>query len=198
MSDSDNANKPSTDLGHEEVDRLLRLIDESHYDEVRLEVGGCKLYVRKTGASGSGQATTPPAWTDARAPNLPERGADVGTGSGDTMTSEPASSRVPETASQAQPQSSGESIPEGHVAVRSPLLGAFYRSPSPGSPPFAEPGQKVAAEDTVFLVEVMKLFNSVEAGTAGTVVKYLVGDGELVEHGQAVLLIKPHEDGGTS
>ncbi len=85
----------------------------------------------------------------------------------------------------AQPQ-----LTEGIVAVRAPMLGTFYRTPAPGERPFVEVGDKVGADDTVCLVEVMKLFQSIKAGVAGTVVKIAVENGSMVEHGQTLVLIE--------
>lgn len=70
------------------------------------------------------------------------------------------------------------------------MLGTFYRAPAPGERPFVEVGDKVGPGDTVCLVEVMKLFNSVKAGVAGTVVKITVENGSMVEHGQTLILIE--------
>jgi acetyl-CoA carboxylase biotin carboxyl carrier protein len=70
------------------------------------------------------------------------------------------------------------------------MLGTFYRASAPGEKPFVEIGDKVRPNDTVCLVEVMKLFNSIKAGVAGTVVKMLVENGAMVEHGQILLLIQ--------
>ena len=76
------------------------------------------------------------------------------------------------------------------MAVTAPMLGTFYRMPSPGEKPFVEQGDKVSPDDTVCLVEVMKLFNSVKAGMAGTVEQILVENGTLVEYGQPLILIR--------
>jgi acetyl-CoA carboxylase biotin carboxyl carrier protein len=101
-------------------------------------------------------------------------------------------SRVPQAASQdkvaATPSASAR-----RVEVKAPMLGVFYRCPEPGAPPFVEVGKAVAAQDTVALIEVMKLFNQVQAGAEGRVVEILVEDGALVEHGQALLVIEVAE-----
>jgi acetyl-CoA carboxylase biotin carboxyl carrier protein len=84
-----------------------------------------------------------------------------------------------------------EVVPEGMVAVRSPMLGTFYRAPSPGEKPFVEVGSRVTPEETVCLVEVMKLFNSIKAGVAGRVARIPVENGAMVEHAQLLILIEP-------
>ncbi len=74
--------------------------------------------------------------------------------------------------------------------IAAPNLGTFYRSPKPGSPPFVEVGQRVEPKTEVCLIEVMKLFTSVQAGIAGTVRHVAVNDGDLVEGGQALIYIE--------
>lgn len=81
--------------------------------------------------------------------------------------------------------------PEGATVVRAPYLGTFYRSPKPGSPPYVELGGSVSADSELCLVEVMKLFTAVRAGTAGKVSQVLAGDGELVAAGQPLFVITP-------
>jgi acetyl-CoA carboxylase biotin carboxyl carrier protein len=78
--------------------------------------------------------------------------------------------------------------PEGHV-VKSPMVGTFYRSPSPGAKPFVEIGQTVNAGDTLCIIEAMKLLNEIEADVAGTVKAVLVENGQPVEYGQPLFVI---------
>lgn len=146
-------------LGKEEILEILRLLDESRFDELRLEMDGVKLVLTK-GAAGAtaGIADPPPAKT----------------------------SKI-----EIQEAPAVTEVPEGLVAVRTPILGVFYRAPAPGAPPFVEVGSQVRAEDTVCLVEVMKLFNTVKAGAAGKVVRILAESGKMVEHDQVLFLIEP-------
>ena len=69
------------------------------------------------------------------------------------------------------------------------MLGTFYRSPAPGDPPFVELGKRVRADDTVCLIEVMKLFSSINAGVDGVVTRILVENGTMVEFGQMLIVI---------
>lgn len=78
--------------------------------------------------------------------------------------------------------------PEGH-AVKSPMVGSFYRSPSPGAKPFVEVGQSVRIGDTLCIIEAMKLLNEIEADKAGTVKAVLVENGQAVEYGQPLFII---------
>ncbi len=79
--------------------------------------------------------------------------------------------------------------PPGHV-VKSPMVGTFYRSPSPGAPPFIEQGAEVKPGDTLCIIEAMKLLNEIEAEVGGTVKKILVDNGQPVEYGQPLFIIE--------
>lgn len=78
--------------------------------------------------------------------------------------------------------------PEGH-AVKSPMVGTFYRSGSPGAPAFAEVGQTVKAGDTLCIIEAMKLMNEIEADASGVIKAVLVENGQPVEYGQTLFII---------
>ena len=82
-------------------------------------------------------------------------------------------------------------VPPGTTPVPAPLLGIFYRSPKPGEPPFIEAGARVEANTIVGIIEVMKLMNTVRAGVRGEVVAFAARNGELVEHGEALLFVRP-------
>jgi len=79
--------------------------------------------------------------------------------------------------------------PPGHL-VKSPMVGTFYRSPSPGAPAFIEQGSVVKPGDTLCIIEAMKLLNEIEAEVGGTVTKVLVDNGQPVEYGQPLFLIE--------
>ncbi len=93
-------------------------------------------------------------------------------------------------AATAPPAAAEESAPElvGH-AVRSPMVGTFYRSPSPGSKPFVEVGQQVSAGDTLCIIEAMKILNQIESDKTGTVKQILVENGEPVEYNEPLFII---------
>lgn len=164
-------------LTNDDIIGILKLIDESGYDDVRLEIGDTTLAVQKHGAE---QAPLRPAFPGHSAPA--QAPAPV------ARTAAPAPPHSPPATAAAPRQ---EPIPEGMVAIRSPMLGTFFRAPSPGEKPFVEVGARVGPADTVCLVEVMKLFNSVKAGAAGTVFKVLAENCAMVEHDQVLMLIKP-------
>ncbi|MDR2679068.1 MAG: acetyl-CoA carboxylase biotin carboxyl carrier protein [Zoogloeaceae bacterium] len=78
--------------------------------------------------------------------------------------------------------------PEGH-AVKSPMVGTFYRSPSPGANAFVEVGQSVKAGDTLCIIEAMKLLNEIEADVSGVIKEILVENGQPVEFGEPLFII---------
>lgn len=79
--------------------------------------------------------------------------------------------------------------PSGH-ALKAPMVGTFYRSPSPGSPSFVEIGQSVTKGQTLCIIEAMKLLNEIESDMAGTVKAILVENGQPVEYGQPLFIIE--------
>lgn len=167
-------------LTHDDVASILKIIDESPFDEVQIEMGDLKLHVKRHGNT----APLEPAEAPPKPPEEQVHGPTEAQAVSLGVT--PAHG---EQLPQAAP-TGPETLAEGLLAVRAPMLGTFYRAPAPGESPFVEVGDKVSPNDTVCLVEVMKLFNSVKAGVAGTVVKILVENGSMVEHGQVLLLIE--------
>lgn len=98
------------------------------------------------------------------------------------------------TASPAPAAREAPARPAGRrIELRSPMLGVFYRCPEPGAPPFVEVGKSVRAQDNVGIIEVMKLFNQVQAGADGRIVEILVEDAAMVEHGQLLMIIEAPE-----
>ncbi|MBW8458372.1 MAG: acetyl-CoA carboxylase biotin carboxyl carrier protein [Thiobacillus sp.] len=81
-----------------------------------------------------------------------------------------------------------DAVPEGHI-VRSPMVGTFYRAPSPGSKNFSEVGQSVNAGDTLCIIEAMKLLNEIESDQSGVIKAILVENGQPVEYGEPLFVI---------
>ncbi len=155
------------ELSHEDVKKILEIIDASeHLQELELVYGGFRLHVRR-GAAGSAVSTEErPAVQPSPKP------ADAG-------------SKPPVPAKLAVEPA----LAEGEVAIRAPMLGTFYRSPAPGDPSFVEIGKRVRADDTVCLIEVMKLFSSINAGVDGVVTRILAENGTMVEFDQMLIVI---------
>jgi acetyl-CoA carboxylase biotin carboxyl carrier protein len=81
--------------------------------------------------------------------------------------------------------------PVGTIEIKSPMVGTFYRSSNPESPSYVEEGDQVTAETAVCIVEAMKVFNEIKAEVEGTIVSILVENGQTVEYGQPMFLVKP-------
>jgi acetyl-CoA carboxylase biotin carboxyl carrier protein len=96
---------------------------------------------------------------------------------------------APADAASAAPAAEAPAAPAGHV-VKSPMVGTFYRSASPGSKPFAEIGAAIKEGDPICIVEAMKIMNEIEADMSGTVTKILVENGQAVEFGQPLFIIE--------
>jgi len=150
-------------LTAKDVAEIMRLLEQSGFDSLSLEIDGVKLNVQRGSAVRNEVAPQPPA------PPQP------------AGESQPAQS-VRKTAPPSEP---------GLAEVASPLLGIFYRAPKPGEPPFVEVGSKVTEDTVVCIIEVMKLMNSVRAGVKGEVVEILALNGALVEYGEVLLRVRP-------
>lgn len=95
-------------------------------------------------------------------------------------------------ASAATPLPASEQVaPSNIYEIKSPIVGTFYRAPSPDSDPFVEIGSKVKAGDTLCIVEAMKLMNEIETDVSGVIEKILVNNSDAVEYNQPIFLIKP-------
>ncbi len=103
----------------------------------------------------------------------------------------PAAVAVPVAPAAAAPAAAPVAAPaEAGHAVKSPMVGTFYRSSSPGAAPFIEIGAQVKEGDTLCIIEAMKILNEIEADKSGTVTKALVENGQAVEYGQPLFVIE--------
>jgi len=160
------------ELTHKEVKNIIEIIDGAeHLDEVELVFGGFRLHVRRGGSADSGGSRT--------------------IQSGISSVSPVAKSISTQSVPAAQARIADVSVADDEVAIRAPMLGTFYRSPSPGEKPFVEVGQQVKAHDNVCVIEVMKLFNTISAGVDGTVVSIAVENSSLVQYNQVMIVIAP-------
>jgi acetyl-CoA carboxylase biotin carboxyl carrier protein len=144
-----------------DVAEIMRLVEQSGFDELNLEIDGTKISLRR----GTGTAMAVPASSQAPAP----------------VASLPKAARA-----QAAPSAADANVQD----LPAPLLGTFYRAPKPGAPPFVEVGAAVEADTIVGIIEVMKLMNTVRAGVRGTVAEVLAADGALVEFGEILLRVR--------
>jgi acetyl-CoA carboxylase biotin carboxyl carrier protein len=166
---------PSVNM--EELRELIDLIQENDFAEFEIAREGFRLHVRR----------------DALAPEAGER-------DGSTAAAASASSEHTSAAGQrgtasspshpgAQAQSAASEDQDLHM-ISSPIVGTFYRSPSPNADPFVKIGTNVEADTVVCIIEAMKLMNEIQAETAGEVVKIYVENGQPVEYGQPLFGIK--------
>lgn len=164
------------ELTEDEIIQILRLIEESDFDEFHLEMGELKLVVKK-GAGGRANVTVEEPATPTK-PLAAKKQAQADTAQKATSKTQTAKPEV-------------TVVEEGLVPIKAPMLGTFYRRPEPGAPPYVEVGTLVKEDDTVGLIEVMKVFNAVKAGVGGRISRVLAETAQLVEYGQTLFLVKP-------
>ncbi|MBT6277983.1 MAG: hypothetical protein HOI95_28090 [Chromatiales bacterium] len=145
----------------EDVKTAMEIIDRTEGSEINLQFGDVTLIVRR------GNAVAPPVMSTAAA------------------TAEVASSTEPQAVLNGAPPSATA------IALGAPLTGVIYRAPSPEEPPFVEVGTAVTDEDSVCIIDVMKVMNLIKSPATGTVARIDVDNGQLVNRGDAVLWIEP-------
>ena len=168
------------ELTEDDVLQILKLIDESKFDYFQLEVGELKITVSKGEPIPTAPST--PVATSAAVPSQP------------APQSKPAQARSAPAKPQAPASASGAATrahADGLLPVTAPLLGTFFVAPEPGAPPFVQVGTRVDDETTDGLIEVMKVFNSVRAGVKGIVAEVVAQNGQFVEYGQTLFLVRP-------
>jgi acetyl-CoA carboxylase biotin carboxyl carrier protein len=148
---------------------LIDLVSESNISELEITETEGKVRIVKGGVAAPVQYVQPVA-----APAAPAVG-----------TAAPAGA----IAASAAPAPAVEAAPVGH-AIKSPMVGTFYRSSSPGAPAFVEIGSQVKEGDTVCIIEAMKILNEIEADKAGTITQILGENGQAVEYGQPLFIIE--------
>src|ERR1043166_7264893 len=169
------APKPAASVNMEELRELIALLRDNGLAELELENEGFRVRLRRdSAAAGSSYVVDTPQ-----------------------PVSVPAAVPVP-----APPPASGPTHPGTHASteasqdqdlhiIPSPIVGTFYRSPSPAADPFVKIGSNVEPESVVCIVEAMKLMNEIQAEASGEVVKIYVENGQPVEYGQPLFGIKP-------
>lgn len=169
-----------------EIQELIKLIAKTELSEFKYEAGDVKLHIRGQSYVGKQGGATPaggpsiinvpaaPAYAPAPAPAMPAPAAPV--------------AAAPAAAAPAAPAADDESR---YVEVKSPMIGTFYRSPSPDKEAYVKVGDMIQAGDTVCIVEAMKLFNEIESEVSGKIVKMLVEDAQPIEYDQPLYLVDP-------
>jgi acetyl-CoA carboxylase biotin carboxyl carrier protein len=149
-------------LTAKDVAEIMRLLEQSGFDSLSLEIDGVKLNLQRGSAAPNRQHAAPTPSAESR--------------------SQPGQPVPPKAKPPSEP---------GLAEVASPLLGIFYRAPKPGEPPFVEVGSKVTEDTVIGIIEVMKLMNSVRAGVKGEVVEILAENAALVEYDEILLRLRP-------
>jgi acetyl-CoA carboxylase biotin carboxyl carrier protein len=156
----------------ERVDALAEVLRRHELNEIEVEDGGVRIYVRRGGGEAHVMHAAPTVVHHAPPAATPH--APAPTASGATP-----------------PAASSTSTSDGNVAyVTSPFVGTFYRSPSPDSAPFVDVGTRIKKGQVICIVEAMKLMNEIEAEIEGSIVQILVENGQAVEYGEPLFKIK--------
>lgn len=158
-----------------EIQDLIKFVAKSGVNEVELETNGVKIVI-KTGAQRVETVTYAPAAPVYQAPvTIPATPAEA-----------PAQAAATPTANKP-----AESLPSNLIEVKSPMVGTFYRRPSPDKDVYKNVGDDVKKGDVVCMIEAMKLFNEIESEVSGKIVKVLVDDATPVEYDQVLFLVEP-------
>jgi acetyl-CoA carboxylase biotin carboxyl carrier protein len=161
------------------LQELIRTLDESGIDHIELERGGTRIRVSKSPVTSS--------------PAVPAEGARAPVASEGAGREAPAApSANPAAAPTASPVT--DEVPagnDGYLDITSPMVGTFYRSPSPDADAFAEVGSRISRGDPLCIIEAMKLMNELESEIEGIVREVCVANGEPVEYGQVLFRVEP-------
>jgi len=158
-------------MNQKELKELIEFLIEKDIAEFELERGDVKVRIKRAADVPTAHATP---FIAVQAP---------GVVTPDTLMAPPV---APSPAKEAAPPPE-----EKFHGVRSPIVGTFYESPSPGSPPFVKPGDQITVGQVLCIVEAMKLMNEIESDVAGEVVKKLVANGQPIEYGQELFAVRP-------
>ena len=160
-----------------DVAEIMRLVEQSKFDELSLEIDGVKLTLRRSGASGeiAQSMTTQSSLLNAAATATSRSDAPL------------AAASIERTAA----LSVAAGLSDANLSdITSPMLGTFYRAPKPASAPFVEIGSVVDQDSVIAIIEVMKLMNTVRAGAKGVITEILPADETLVEFGEVLMRVR--------
>jgi len=166
-------------MNQKELKELIEFLVEKDIAEFELERGDVKVRIKR-----AQEPVAVPVPAEARFIAVPST-APVGA---EAMPQQTVPGAAAPAAAAKEPAPPAE---EGLHTVHSPIVGTFYESPSPGSPPFVKAGDTVEAGQVLCIVEAMKLMNEIEADIGGEIVKKLVGNGQPIEYGQDLFIIRP-------
>jgi acetyl-CoA carboxylase biotin carboxyl carrier protein len=166
-----------TDLNY--IKKLIKLLESGNVNEIEIEEEGTRLKVVK-----SKPAENSSPQIISYTPQLPVMPAAAGAATSAELTTTPLKTE-PKTETPVSP--SGKEL----IEVRSPIVGTFYRAPSPNAEPYIQVGQQVSKGTILCIVEAMKLMNEIECEYEGKIVKIMVENAQPVEYNQILFLIEP-------
>lgn len=159
-----------------EIKELIKLVSEAGVSEVDVERGDFKLSIKKTEEKTVVVQQTPQTVLTAAAPVVQQ-----------PMVVSPASADSSAPSAPAAPVASTSNL----ITIKSPMIGTFYKSPSPDKPSFVNVGDEIKPGKVICIVEAMKLFNEIESEVSGKIVKILVENASPVEYDQPLFLVEP-------
>jgi acetyl-CoA carboxylase biotin carboxyl carrier protein len=168
-----------TDLNY--IKKLLKILETGDINEIEIEEEGTRVKVVKSRPAENNSA---PQFVTYAAP--PPAAAHPTSGGG---TQEPQIT-APQTKTEAKKEAT--LVAEGTIEVRSPIVGTFYRAPSPNADPYVQVGQQVTKGTILCIIEAMKLMNEIECDYEGKIVKILVENAQPVEYNQVLFLVEPN------
>ena len=170
-------------LDIKEIQELIKFVAKSGVSEVNLEMGEMKISIKTPPKKGKGQVET-------IVQQIPVAAAQTVT----PVSAQPNTFITPGIDVQSEPSTSNTSEPDEeskYITIKSPMIGTFYRKPSPDKDSFVNVGDEVTIGTVVCVVEAMKLFNEIESEISGKIVKVLVDDMSPIEYDQALFLVHP-------
>jgi acetyl-CoA carboxylase biotin carboxyl carrier protein len=167
-----------------EIKELIKLISETNIAEFKVEKDGFELTIRSDSFFKGKYVERPAQQVMQYASPMPS--APVQQAASAPAEAAPSPAPAPSKGGEAKAEQSGNLL-----EVKSPMVGTFYRSPSPDKPVFVNVGDMIKAGDVVCIIEAMKLFNEIESEVSGKVVKVLVNDSNPVEYDQVLFLVDP-------
>ncbi|MEO0248215.1 MAG: acetyl-CoA carboxylase biotin carboxyl carrier protein [candidate division WOR-3 bacterium] len=176
-------------LTTDDVTQILKFIDDSNFDELHLQTGDLKLIVRRRGSTGAVRELESAAKEVSSSVPPVEPSLGAGREEDDLRGSRSPQKEISRT----EAVSAGLLAEDGLIAIKSPMLGTFYRAPKPEAAPFVEVGTVINVGDTLCIIEVMKLFSTITAEVRGRIAKICAENGQLVEYQQTLFLVEPQE-----
>jgi acetyl-CoA carboxylase biotin carboxyl carrier protein len=170
----------------EEIKQLIRAVSESDIAELEVAYGDSRVRIRRGIAAAVHESTIPAAMGATPV-------AAIAAAAAPAVSAPAAAPAVPAPAPAAPvaPAPSAPAAEDRTVYVKSPIVGTFYESSAPGTPPFVKPGDHVSVGQVLCIIESMKLMNEIESDVAGTVMARLVENGRPVEYGESLFSIQP-------